>query len=284
MQQLHRKSVVVSLALHGLALVGLSWFALQPLQPGLPAQPILVWLIPPTAPNVPEPAPVDLASAGAASEPTRAEPAPSTRPPIQPEPRREPSRERERQKPAGAGEAVTPTGAGDETPLQSTPPRPRPSLSPAEARQRAVDSVLEERQRGSSYRSFTFPGTIAEQQKLDADEALRRSEAGLQAPLTVFDSPSKGRAGLDEHAVPGEHFRWVSDACYQNVEMNTAFAFVPLMTPTLCARSRPREDLFVSAKPTYLMGAEERQAATKRVQRLEHLLRPTTDAVMPLQK
>jgi hypothetical protein len=284
MQQLHRKSVVVSLALHGLALVGLSWFALQPSQPGLPAQPILVWLTPPTAPDVPEAAPADPASAGAASEPTRAEPAPSTRPPMQPELSRQPSRERERQKPAGAGEAVTRTGAGDETPPQSSPPRPRSSLSPAEARQRAVDGVLEERERGSSYRSFTFPGTIAEQQKLDADEALRRTEAGLQAPLTVFDSPSKGRAGLDEHTVPGEHFRWISDACYQNVEMNTPFTFVPLMTPTLCARSRPRDDLFLSAKPAYLMGAAERAATAAHVKRLERLRRPTTDAVMPLQK
>jgi hypothetical protein len=281
MLQLPRKSVVVSLALHGLALVSLSRFALQPLQPALPAQPIFVWLAPPTAPTVPEPAPAEPRSAAAASKPTRAEPAPSTRPPTQPEVSRDQSREHERRKPAGTGEPVTPT---DETPRQPSPPGPRSSLSPAEARQRAVDSVLEERERGSSYRSFTFPGTIAEQQKVDADEAQRRTEAGLQAPLTVFDSPSKGRAGLDEHSVPGEHFRWISDACYQNAGMNTPFTFVPLMTPTLCARSRPRDDLFMSAKPTYLMGAEERAVAAKRVQRFERLRRPTTDAVMPLQK
>jgi hypothetical protein len=42
--------------------------------------------------------------------------------------------------------------------------------------------------------------------------------------------------------------------------------------------------LFVTVKPAYLMGDEERAAIDAEIQRREHLRRPTTGAVMPLAK
>jgi hypothetical protein len=159
----------------------------------------------------------------------------------------------------------------------------------ADARQRAIDAVLEEHARGSSYLSFTFPGTIGEEQAFHESERHRRAEAGLQAPLTVFDSPSKGRAGLDEETVLGQYVKWVSDECYQT--RGTANPFISWIAhglyaapTTTCVKAKPRGDLFASAKPCYLMDADERAAATERLQRIERLRRPTTGAVMSLEE
>ena len=59
---------------------------------------------------------------------------------------------------------------------------------------------------------------------------------------------------------------------------------IPPVPPTTCTRRPARTDLFVTAKPSYLMGAEERAAADAETQRRERLRRPTTGAVMPLAK
>jgi hypothetical protein len=158
-----------------------------------------------------------------------------------------------------------------------------------EARRRAIESLATERERGSSYRSFIFPGTLAEQQAFAESEGHRRTEAGLQAPLTAFDSPSKGRAGLSERTSLGQYVRWVSDDCYETLGTGNLFVlpsaeWLYSMPTVNCVDPRPRSDLFASAKPAYLMDAKERAAADERLQRIERLRRPTTGAPMSLEE
>jgi hypothetical protein len=181
---------------------------------------------------------------------------------------------------------VAPSAPSPNEPLTPAPSGPSaPDL--AEARRRVTVGVLEEGARADARRSFAFPGTIAEQRAFDESERIRRRERGLGPPLTVFDSPAKGRAGLaEEPAVYGVH--WVSDDCYVFREPTERFAvlgmLIPPVPPTTCTRRLGRTDLFVTAKPSYLMGTEERAAVDAEIQRREVLRRPTTGAVMPLAK
>ncbi len=107
----------------------------------------------------------------------------------------------------------------------------------------------------------------------------------MQAPLTAFDSPSKGRAGLKERTALGVSVRWVSDDCYETTGTGNLFILPSLqalvdMPATNCVSPQARGDLFVSAKPAYLLDAEEREAAAEREQRIERLRRPTTGVAM----
>jgi hypothetical protein len=78
---------------------------------------------------------------------------------------------------------------------------------------------------------------------------------------------------------------WVSDDCYVFREPTERFVLPGLFVePTTCTRRRARSDLFVRAKPAYLMGDEERTMVDAEIQRREHLRRPTTGAIMPLAK
>jgi|GEM_PF-5569227 hypothetical protein len=81
---------------------------------------------------------------------------------------------------------------------------------------------------------------------------------------------------------------WVSDDCYVFREPPDRFAvmglLIPPVPPTTCPRRPARTDLFATAKPSYLMGDEERAAVDAETQRREHLRRPTTGAVMRLEK
>jgi hypothetical protein len=145
---------------------------------------------------------------------------------------------------------------------------------------------LQERARAGSYRSLTFPGTIAEQEAFDEVERFRRVERGLQVPLTAFDSPAKGRAGISATNAFGQTIRWISDDCYQTSGTNNLFILPTLQalagTPvTMCTRPT-RDDLFATAKPDYLMDTEERAATQAMLERRERLRRPTTGAVLPL--
>jgi hypothetical protein len=160
-------------------------------------------------------------------------------------------------------------------------------MSVDEATRQAVRDVLRDRDVDASYRSFLFPGTIAEQQANDEAAARRHEEAGLQAPLTAFDSPSKGRAGLSETSPLGDlKMLWVSDDCYQTTGTNNPFvldiAKGLYAAPTTFCLHPTRDDLFISAKPSYLMHAQERAATEKHLQRIERLRRPTTGVAMPL--
>jgi hypothetical protein len=147
--------------------------------------------------------------------------------------------------------------------------------------------VLEERAREGAYRSLTFPGTIAEQEAFDEAERFRRAERGLQAPLTAFDSAAKGRAGLSWTNASGQTTRWITDDCYQTSGTNNLFILPSLqalvsMPVTTCTGRLARGDLFVAAKPGYLMDDEERAATDAAIERRERLRRPTTGAVLPL--
>jgi hypothetical protein len=131
-----------------------------------------------------------------------------------------------------------------------------------------------------SDRSFSFPGTVAEQRAFDEEEQFRRVDRGLQAPLTAFDSPSKGRAGLTASTAL-DSLAWVSDDCYRIADTSGRIWLPGFMVPaTLCTGRQPRSDQFAGAKPSYLMDADERAAASADDQRRERLRRPTTGEVM----
>jgi hypothetical protein len=133
-------------------------------------------------------------------------------------------------------------------------------------------------------RSFRFPGTVGEERAFRESEQLRRVERGLQEPLTAFDSPSKGRAGITEGFGNGQVIRWVTDDCYQLLGVSNPFLLFPdFWAPTtLCAQPGPRDDLFATSKPAYLMDEAERAEADAVFQRRERLRRGPTDVVMPL--
>ena len=176
-------------------------------------------------------------------------------------------------------------------PPAATPdsPAPAPDVARAadlaEARRRAAANVLADGARADAQRSFAFPGTIAQQRAFDDSERIRRREHGLQPPLTVFDSPAKGRAGLAEEPKGPFGVHWVSDDCYVFHEPLDRFLLPGLFVePTTCTRRLARSDLFATAKPSYLMDDEERAAVDAEKQRRERLRRPTTGAVMPLAK
>lgn len=67
---------------------------------------------------------------------------------------------------------------------------------------------------------------------------------------SIFDSPSVGRAGLENRNALGQTQRWVSDECFQSAGMpNSIFAFpagrdIYAMAMTHCVGHEPRSDLF----------------------------------------
>jgi hypothetical protein len=152
-----------------------------------------------------------------------------------------------------------------------------------EARRRAAADTVDAGARADEQRSFVFPGTIARQRAFDESERLRRRERGLQPPLSAFDSEAKGRAGLAEEPAGPYDVHWVSDDCYVYREPTERFVLPGLFVePTTCTRRFARTDLFVTAKPSYLMNDEVRAAVAAETKRRESLRRPTTDAVTPL--
>ncbi len=183
-----------------------------------------------------------------------------------------------------------PAGRMPKAETPTAPSAAAPSAAPApdlaEARRRATTDVLEDAKRADAHRSFVFPGTIGQQRAFDESERVRRREQGLQPPLTVFDSPAKGRAALPEPPVVAYGVHWVSDDCYVFREPLDRFILPPnlFIEPTTCTRRKARADLFLTAKPSYLMDDEERAAVDAETQRRELLRRPTTGAVMPLTK
>jgi hypothetical protein len=77
----------------------------------------------------------------------------------------------------------------------------------------------------------------------------------------------------------------VSDDCYETSGTANLFIWPPLQAlasmPRIdCVGGQARDDLFVDARPDYLMNAEERAAADAEFQRRERLRRPTTGVVM----
>jgi hypothetical protein len=276
--RLSRPGIGFSLLFHALALYGLmhwAWHAPRP----LPPQTAIVWFAPqelvPVSHELAR-APQQAQEQRSAVEPT-VEPEDTPRagsPAPPPERALHPNRTR-RPKPA-----IAPA-----PPLPAQPPAAAPTV-PAqdlvEARRRAAGDVVEGATRADAHRSFEFPGTIAQQRALDESERVRRREQGLGPPLTVFDSPAKGRAGLTEEMPRGVGVVWVSDDCYVFREPMDRFVLPPALfiEPTTCTRRRARTDLFATAKPYYLMGDEERKAVAAETQRREILRRPTTGAVM----
>lgn len=261
------RSGILSVALHALALYGLMRAGWQTPRPVTQRQATIVWLAaapappPPASEARPSPAEPNLGS----EDGSRAEPAGVRAP------RRVPTS----RSPPAEVLPVPPTAA------QSAAPAP----DLAEARRRATTNALEDAERAGAHRSFAFPGTIAQQRAFDEAERNRRREHGLQPPLTVFDSPAKGRAGLAEEPAGPFGVHWVSDDCYVFREPTERFILPGLFVePTTCTRRLARADLFVTAKPSYLMHEDERAAVDAETQRRERLRRPTTGAVMPLAK
>jgi hypothetical protein len=275
---MRRTALVLSVVLHALALLGLSTAAFPPRSVENP-HPDVVWMAPPLAaspPNAVEPPP----TAATRPEPQAMRP---ERPPRQTEPA-------DRIESAGASIQARPPPL---PPPSASPPAPAAPEQPApdlfEASRRAAAEVLAERNRAGSYRSLTFPGTLAEQQAFEEAERFRRAERGRQAPLTAFDSPAKGRAGITETTPFGRSVRWVSDDCYQTVGSDNPFllpstAWMFAIPMTNCTTPPARGDLFASAKPDYLLDADARAAAAAERARRERLRRPTTGVVMSLEE
>jgi hypothetical protein len=272
-----RPGIGLSLLLHALALYGLmhaAWHAPRRAQ----LQATIVWL---AAPELAAPeqgsAPPSPADRPATSEPTieskdtsRAEVAPRRR-----------------------GRALRPTPTQPAEPAIAPAPGSPPPASArnnatvpnlVDARRRATADVLEEMARADAHRSSAFPGTIAQQRAFDESERFRRREHGLGPPLSVFDSEAKGRAGLPEEPIGPFGVHWVSDDCYVFREPLDRFVVPVFIEPTTCTHRLARTDLFATAKPRYLMRDEERKAVEDETRRRELLRRPTTGAVMPLEK
>jgi len=264
------RSGILSVLLHAAALYGLAGAAWHTPRPTAGPRATIVWLAAPQAP----PTPAASENQTAASEPTArsAEDASkAARAAVRPRP--------------SAPRASRPPRAETKT----APPAAESTVAPApdllEARRRAAVEALEDAARGDSHRSFAFPGTIAEQRAFDDAQRLRARERGLQPPQSVFDSPAKGRAGLPEEPSGPFGVHWVSDDCYVFREPLERFVLRDVfIEPTTCTRRHPRTDLFLTAKPSYLMKDEERAAVDTETQRRERLRRPTTGAVMPLAK
>ena len=271
--RLWRSGTGLSLLVHALAILGLMRATWQTPQPPAAAvlQGEIVWL-------------------GAEPAPTASEQRPAP-----PEPNAESADGSRSGDAPGLARRSRP---GNRTPPEAvpSPSTPSPATTPSgpsapdliEARRRAANDVLEEGARADSRRSFAFPGTIAQQRAFDDSERFRRREHGLGPPLTVFDSPAKGRAALPEQQVVVYDVHWVSDDCYVFREPTERFAvmglLIPPVPPTTCPRRPARTDLFATAKPPYLLGDEERTTVDAETQRRERLRRPTTGVVMPLEK
>jgi len=259
------RSGVLSLLLHAAALYALMGAAWHVPRPVVERPATIVWLAAPEA-----------ASPPAASE-DRPSPA---EPPTGPEDGSRTQRAAVHTPRAARANPSPPVAAT--TAPQAAPPNVAPAPDLVEARRRATLGVLEDGDRADARRSFAFPGTIAQQRAFDESERIRRREHGLQPPLSVFDSPAKGRAALPEERMVVYGVHWVSDDCYVFREPLDRFILPGLFVPPVTCTSRfGRTDLFVTAKPSYLMSDEERAAVGTETQRRELLRRPTTGAVMP---
>ena len=265
--RLSRLAIGLSVSLHALAFCGLTRWAWRPTIRATEPQAVVAWLATPQA----APSPAE-----SRDRPSPAEPSPSK------------DASRAQRDAVRAGRSVP---ASRSPPTEDTPSRPEantPAPDFVEERRRAAADLLEDGARADSRRSFSFPGTIAQQRAFEESERFRRRERGLQPPLTVFDSPAKGRAALPEEQMVVYGVHWVSDDCYVFREPPDRFAvmglLIPPVPPTTCPRRPARTDLFATAKPSYLMGDEERAAVDAETQRREHLRRPTTGAVMRLEK
>ncbi len=153
MREVPRGSLL-SITLHLLVALGVSRFAWRASEPAAEAPRAIAWLVPQRALPVLEPAP-------AAPEPLA--PSELERRPELPEPVPEDARAQRTTKPPDfASTPVAPTNRSDRAEDGKTsstaPGAPRSPLDLSDARARAIDSVLKERDVESSYRSFIFPG------------------------------------------------------------------------------------------------------------------------------
>lgn len=263
--------VAISLVLHALAAVALTRIAWKISTPPEPAGASVVWL------GEWSPAPVPGAQQGrdsvdsepgstsdAAEEPPTPDPAQSERP-----------------------TNVTDGPSSDAPPAPKQPASstsPRPAIDWSEARRRAIEDALAEHQRGASYRSFSFPGTIAQEQALEQADRQARIDEGLEPPKTAFDSPSKGRAGLADTNALGQYVVWITDDCYQTYGAGNPFLVASVRglfaAPTItCVAVQSRNDLFENQKPSYLMSLGEITDRAERLQRADRLGRTETGAV-----
>lgn len=272
--RLWRSGIGLSLLVHALVLCGLlRAFWGTPKRSAAPAlQAAIVWLAPEPAPSAPEEGPAPAGAAAGLAGASRREDAPARARRSVPENRTAPKA------------AITPSAPSPGEARAAAPSGPSASEL-VEARRRATVAVLKDGARADARRSFSFPGTIAQQRAFDESERLRRRERGLGPPLTVFDSPARGRAALPEEPTGPYGVHWVSDDCYVFREPLDRFILPGLFVePITCTRRLGRTDLFLTAKPSYLMGDEEPARVDAETRRRERLRRPTTGAIMPLEK
>jgi hypothetical protein len=274
--RLSRPGIVLSVLLHAAALYGLLHWGRQTLRPPQ-LQAGIVWfvlqeLVPTSNPTREQLVTTERSVVSEDKPPTESPKSRSQRPARQTQPRSA--------EPASAPAPTLPSAQPPSAALNRPPVRDL-----VEARRRAAADTVDAGARADEQRSFLFPGTIAGQRAFDESERLRRRERGLQPPPSAFDSEAKGRVGLAEEPAGPYGVHWVSDDCYVFREPTERFVLRGLFVePTTCTRRFARTDLFVTAKPSYLMNEEERAAVAAETTRRESLRRPTTGAVTPLAK
>ena len=264
--------VAVSLVLHALAGVALAKIAWTIPGPPAPAPASIVWL------GEWSHAPIEGSQRG--RDEVDSEPGAGSRSPEEEAPTALPNGGAP---PASAADDAPPDGA-QATRLPQPQPTSPPPVDWAAARKRAIEDAVAESERGASYRSFSFPGTIAEEEEVVEAERQARTERALQPPKTAFDSPSKGRAGLADSTPFGQYVVWITDDCYQTWGTSNPFlvagaAALFAAPATTCVPGQPRADLFENLKPSYLMSLEERDDRTERLRRADRLGRTETGAV-----
>jgi hypothetical protein len=263
--------VAISLVLHALAAVVLARVAWNVTTPAVPAAASVVWLG--------EWAPAPLPGAQQGRDEVDSEPG-STSDSAEEPPTPDPVQgERPTNVTDGPSRDAPPA---PEQPASST--SPRPAIDWSEARRRAIEDALAEHQRGASYRSFSFSGTIAQEQALEQAERQAAISAGLEPPKTVFDSPSKGRAGLGDTNPFGQYVVWITDDCYQTYGAGNPFLVASVRglfaaPTTACVPVQARNDLFENLKPRYLMSLGEITDRAERLQRADRPGRTETGAV-----
>jgi len=250
-----RTAIAVSVALHAALALAAAHLAWRPaaLPPAIESPPAVMWLRdwqPPMPPRAEE------AELAAMLPPPLLVPAPRREP--VPEPRPAPSREAEapaehlqpEEAPADA-----PPAADDEAAPRSEPPADDDSARPSvavlegvdweEERRRAIEQVLEQREREEHYHTFSLADVLEEPEAVPREPGPERSiftpgAGGRRAPSALRPGQARTRIG-----------RALADLCHA-LTGGVGVGFGPFALFSACAEDNARSDLFAHLKPEYL--------------------------------
>ena len=122
------------------------------------------------------------------------------------------------------------------------------------ASERALADIREQRAVEEGYRTFS----IDDLRSGSATKGKGEGEGAGKRTRSIFEQMSAERAGLTYKDATGATVRWITGDCSSTSDgFGHAFAFPDSVLAAdlpvvVCGRSKPRSDLFESAKPTYL--------------------------------